>query len=49
LTGFGAVINRHPPTHGKSYFATTNQNFYGKNEKEKPNEFVEKFNISSSQ
>ena len=31
-TGFGAAINRFPPTHDQRNFNTTNNAFYGKPE-----------------
>lgn len=42
-TGFGAVVQRHDPEYGKSYFDTTNYDFYGKPKREAPKEAVEEF------
>ena len=32
-SGFGAVLNRHGPTHDQRHFATTNKEFYGESKK----------------
>ena len=47
-TGFGSVIPRHDQNHGKSSFQTTNQAFYGEEQKMNPRQTVTKFNETAN-
>lgn len=49
VRGFGSVINRHPETHGKTYFSTTHENFFGQPPRPTTQQYVAEVHEALSQ
>ena len=46
-SGFGSILKKHPPSHGKTFFNTTNEAFFGLPQKAGPTQTAQQYDQNS--